>query len=127
LHLRASFFHQLSTSQSYQTLISSFFRFSLLSVAISKYRQYFLMQQILKLNNKKRKKIFILGRKKFGRINSSSIFSFKQHLSLSWGRRGVIGCGLNIVSFVCFLSLKCCRSTIFAMEVQKFPSNTSIV
>jgi hypothetical protein len=45
-----------SKSQSYQTLISSFFRFSLLSLAILKYRQYFLMQQTLKLNNKKKEK-----------------------------------------------------------------------
>jgi hypothetical protein len=37
-------------------LISSFFQFSFLSLAISKYRQYFLMLQTLKLNNKKWKK-----------------------------------------------------------------------
>jgi hypothetical protein len=43
-------------SQSHQTLISSFFLFLLLSLAISKYRQYFLMLQTLKLNNKKGKK-----------------------------------------------------------------------
>jgi hypothetical protein len=44
-----------SGRQSYQTLISSFFKFSLLSFAILKYRQYFLMLQTLKLNNKKEK------------------------------------------------------------------------
>jgi hypothetical protein len=43
-------------SQSYQTLISLFFRFLLLSLAFSKYRQYLLMLQTLKLNNKKQKK-----------------------------------------------------------------------
>jgi hypothetical protein len=43
-------------SQSYQILISSFFWFSLLSLAILKYRQYFCMLQTLKLNNKKWKK-----------------------------------------------------------------------
>ncbi len=46
----------LPRSQSYQTLISLFFWFLLLSLAISKYRQYFLILQTLKLNNKKRKK-----------------------------------------------------------------------
>jgi hypothetical protein len=43
-------------SQSYQTLTSSFFRFSLLSLAVLKYRKYLLMPQTLKLNNKKQKK-----------------------------------------------------------------------
>jgi hypothetical protein len=50
------FFATKIGSQSYQTLISSFFQFLLLSLAISKYRQYFLMLQTLKLNNKKWKK-----------------------------------------------------------------------
>jgi hypothetical protein len=50
------FFSSDTWSQSYQTLISSFFWFFLLSLAISKYRQYFLMLQTLKLTNKKRKK-----------------------------------------------------------------------
>jgi hypothetical protein len=45
----------MTWSQSYQTLISLFFHFLLLSLAISKYRQYFLMLQTLKLNNEKRK------------------------------------------------------------------------
>ncbi len=50
--------------------ISSFFWFSLLSLTISKYRQYFLMLQTLKLNNEKWKNIFVLRRKKFGRIDT---------------------------------------------------------
>jgi hypothetical protein len=45
-----------SVSQSYQTLISSFFQFLLLSLAILKYWQFFLMLQTPKLNNKKWKK-----------------------------------------------------------------------
>jgi hypothetical protein len=40
-------------SQSYQTLISSFFQFLLLSLGILKYRKYFLMLQTLKDNSKK--------------------------------------------------------------------------
>jgi hypothetical protein len=60
-------------SQSYQTLISLFFQFLLLSLVISKYRQYFLMLQSLKLNDKKWKKIFVKQRKKFGRIDSTPI------------------------------------------------------
>jgi hypothetical protein len=43
-------------SQTYQTLISSFFQFLLLSLAILKYRQYFCMLQTLKQNNKNGKK-----------------------------------------------------------------------
>ncbi len=39
-------------SQSYQSLISSFLQFTLLSFAILKHRQYFLMLQTLNLNNK---------------------------------------------------------------------------
>jgi hypothetical protein len=39
-------------NQSYQTMISLFFQFLLSSLAILKYRQYFLMLQTLKLNNK---------------------------------------------------------------------------
>jgi hypothetical protein len=46
----------LTRNQSYQTLISSFFQFFLLGLAISKYRQYFLLLQTLKLNNEKQKK-----------------------------------------------------------------------
>jgi len=46
----------VTLSQSYQTLISSFYRFLLLSLTISKYRQCFLMLQTLKLNNGKWKK-----------------------------------------------------------------------
>jgi hypothetical protein len=43
-------------SQSYQTMISSIFEFLLLSLAILKYRQYFLMLQTLKLSIQKQKK-----------------------------------------------------------------------
>ncbi len=50
-------------SQSYQTLISLFFRFSLLSLSILKNRQYFLVLQTIKLNNKKRKKIHFTKKK----------------------------------------------------------------
>ncbi len=63
-----------------------FFRFSLLSLAILKYKPYFLLLQTLKLNNKKWKKIFVLRKKKFGRIDSYSIAFFlkiwicKRHL-----------------------------------------------
>ncbi len=60
-------------SQSYKTLISSFFQFSLLSLVILKYRQYFLMLQILKLNNEKQKKKIVSQIKKFGMIDSRSI------------------------------------------------------
>jgi hypothetical protein len=49
-------YYTYNIGQSYQTLISLFFWFLLLSLAISKYKQYFLMLQTLKLNNKKRKK-----------------------------------------------------------------------
>jgi hypothetical protein len=56
LKLRLVIIWQHTRSQSYQTLISSFFQFLLLSLAISKYRQYFLMLQTLKLNNEKWKK-----------------------------------------------------------------------
>jgi hypothetical protein len=45
-----------SWSQSCQTLISSYFRFLLLSLALLKYRQYFFTLQTLKLNSKKREK-----------------------------------------------------------------------
>jgi hypothetical protein len=59
-------------SQSYQTMISSLFIFLLLSFAILKYRQYFLMLQTLKLSNKKRKKSLFYEEKKFGRIDSKA-------------------------------------------------------
>jgi hypothetical protein len=42
-----------------------FFRFLLLSLAISKYRQYFLMLQTLKLNNEKWKKSLFYKEKSF--------------------------------------------------------------
>ncbi len=49
-------FPGLNRGQSYLTLNSSFFWFSFLSLAFSKFRQYFLMLKTLNLNNKKRKK-----------------------------------------------------------------------
>jgi hypothetical protein len=52
-------------SQSYQTLLSSFFWFSLLSLAISKYIQYFLMLQTLKLKNENWKKSSFYQEKSF--------------------------------------------------------------
>ncbi len=60
-----------SWSKSNQTLISLFFQFLLLSLAIFKQRQYFLMLQTLKLNNVKRKNLRF-SKKKFGRIDSWS-------------------------------------------------------
>ncbi len=63
-------------SHSYQTLISLFFWFLLLSFAILKYRQYFLMLQTLKLYNKKWEKIFVWQRKKFSRIDSWQITDY---------------------------------------------------
>ncbi len=48
-----SIFPNSTWSQSYQTLISSFLRSLLSSLAISKYRQYFHILQTLKLNSKK--------------------------------------------------------------------------
>ncbi len=47
---------RFTAGQSYQTLISLFFRYLLLSLAILIYRQYFRMLETLKLNNKKGKK-----------------------------------------------------------------------
>jgi hypothetical protein len=43
-------------SQSFKALISLFFQFLFLSLAILKYRQYFLKLQTLKFNNEKWKK-----------------------------------------------------------------------
>ncbi len=68
-------------SQSNQTLISSFFWSSLLSLAISKYRQYFLILQTLKLNKKKRPKVFILHRKKLVGLTKDSFSCFFFSLS----------------------------------------------
>jgi hypothetical protein len=53
-------------------MIFSLFRFLLLSLAISKYRQYFLLLQALRLNNEKWKKSSFFEEKKFGRIDSST-------------------------------------------------------
>jgi hypothetical protein len=50
-------------SQSYRTLISLFFRFLLLTLAISKYRKYFLMLQTLKLNDEKWKNLCFTKKK----------------------------------------------------------------
>ncbi len=54
--LRTSQNDDENRSQSYQTLIPSFFWFLLLSLTILKYCQYILMLQTLKPNNKKQKK-----------------------------------------------------------------------
>jgi hypothetical protein len=62
-HLNSTDNFCLCWSQSYQTLIYLLLQFLLLSLIVLKYRQYFLMLQTLKLNNKKREKIFVLHRK----------------------------------------------------------------
>jgi hypothetical protein len=51
-------------------LISLFFQFSLLSWRVCSIRKYFLYFKIGNLKSKKQKKIFVLRRKKFGRIDS---------------------------------------------------------
>ncbi len=66
-----------------------FFQFLLISLAIFKYWQYFLMLKTLMLNNKKQKKIFILRRKKFGRIDSRFQFE-KFFISFSRCREGIL-------------------------------------
>ncbi len=89
-------------SQSYQTLISSFFQFLLLSLAILKYRQYFCMLQTLKLNNKKTEKIYVLRRKKFGRIDSSATVCFTDlgKLNFSFKRSSIIS-STNFINTSC--------------------------
>ncbi len=72
----------LCRSQSYQTLISQFFRFSLLSLSIWITRKYCLCFEMAKLSSKKWKKIFVLRRKKFGRIDSRTIICFKVKIQL---------------------------------------------
>ncbi len=58
-------------SQSYQTLIYSFFRFSLLSLSVCSIGKYCLYIKMAKLNSKKKtEKVFALQRRKFGRIDS---------------------------------------------------------
>ncbi len=57
-------------SQSYKNLISSFFRFLLLSLSVCSIRQYCLCCKMAMLNSEKRKKSSFLRRKKFGRIDS---------------------------------------------------------
>ncbi len=83
-------------SQFYQTLISLFFRFLLLSLAILKYRQYFIMLQTLKLNNEKWKKSTVYEEKSLvgltrgpitrNRKKTSSLlyFHIKMNIELSW-------------------------------------------
>ncbi len=72
-----SFSVSVSGSQSYLTLISSFFQFFLLSLAILKHRQYFCMLQTLKLNNKKWKKsLFYEEKSLVGLAPGLSIASF---------------------------------------------------
>ncbi len=57
-------------SQSFKTLISSFFRFLFLSLSVCRTGKYCLYIKMSKHNSKKRKKICVLRRKKFGRIDS---------------------------------------------------------
>ncbi len=57
-------------SQSYKNLISSFFRFSLLSLSFCRTWKNCLYIKMAKLNSEKTEKIFVLRRKKFGRIDS---------------------------------------------------------
>jgi hypothetical protein len=64
--------HFFSRSQSYKNLISSFFRFLLLSLSVCSIRQYCLCYKMAKLNSEKWKKIFVLRRKKFGRKQRQS-------------------------------------------------------
>jgi hypothetical protein len=77
-----------------------FSNFHFLSLAIFKYRQYFLILQTIKLTNKKCEKIFVLQRKKFGRIDST------------------IDC-TNITSCPSDLFLTCLNSIYF--DLKKFP------
>jgi hypothetical protein len=65
------FFFGYRESQSYQTLISLFFRLLLLSLSACSIEKYCLCIKMAKLSSKKRKKIFVLQRKKFGRIDSN--------------------------------------------------------
>jgi hypothetical protein len=62
-------------SQSYQTLNFSFFRFSLLSLAILKQRHNFLMLQTLKINNKKQKKFSFYKEKNLVGFTPESIYA----------------------------------------------------
>ncbi len=73
-HCRSRLYH---LSVDFKSIIPNFdfFHILLLSLAILKYRRYFLMLQTLKLNNKKGKKIFVSQGKKFGRIDSWSWLS----------------------------------------------------
>ncbi len=76
--VRSSNIFFLSLSQSYQTLISSFFGCTLVSLAISNYRQYFLMLQTLKLNNKKRKKSLFYKEKSLVGLTPSFLVFVRQ-------------------------------------------------
>jgi hypothetical protein len=57
-------------SQSYQTLISLFSRFSFLVFSVCSTRKCCLYFEMAKLNSKKTVKILVLRRKEFGRIDS---------------------------------------------------------
>jgi hypothetical protein len=59
-------------SQSYQTLISSFFRFLLLGLSICSTRNCCLYFEMAKLSIKKTEKSLFYKEKKFGRIDSRS-------------------------------------------------------
>ncbi len=71
-------------SQSYQTLISPFFRFLLLSLAISKYRQYFLTLQTLKFNNEKWKKSLFFEEKRLVGLTPGRSTKEKIHVLLTF-------------------------------------------
>ncbi len=79
--------NDLKLSQSYQTLISSFFRFLLLSLSVCTIRKYFLYFKMVKLSSKIQKKIFILWRKKFVRIDSCLVMPLLT----------IISCWVNIL------------------------------
>ncbi len=78
----------ISWSQSYQTLISSFLQFLLLSLAILKYRHVIFLCYKHSILTKKTEKIFILQRKKFSRIDSKSSslnnFGLVNEIKMKW-------------------------------------------
>ncbi len=91
-----------SRSQSYQTLISLFFQFLLLSLAFLKHRQYFLILQTLKLNNKKRKKSMFYEEKSLVRLTpGSQTRIFKPHAT----RHRLRGC-LKSMKYLDFFIFK---------------------
>jgi hypothetical protein len=75
--LRKALFTHYTKSQSYQTSISSFIRFSLLSLSVCSIRKYFMHFEMANLNSKKTEKILILRRKTFGKIDSNIMIKRK--------------------------------------------------